>query len=81
MREERGVLARKKEELELQTNEKNLPFPEARERLMKRAREDKEEIQHLDQRTSDMKSRIESLKKQIREHDNDMMERKKSEED
>ena len=80
-REERAQLIRKKEELELQTNEKNLPFPEARERLMKRAREDKDEIQHLEQRTSDMKGRIESLKKQIREHEIDMLERKKNEAD
>ena len=75
------MLARKKEELELQTNEKNLPFPEARERLMKRAREDRDEIQHLEQRTSDMKSRSESLKKQIREHENDLLDRKKNEAD
>jgi len=33
LKEERTQLAKKKEDLELQTNEMNLPFGEARDRL------------------------------------------------
>jgi hypothetical protein len=33
LKEERTMLTKKKEDLELQTNEMNLPLPEARERL------------------------------------------------
>jgi hypothetical protein len=33
LKEERVSLVKKKEDLELQTNEMNLPLPEARERL------------------------------------------------
>jgi intraflagellar transport protein 74 len=36
LREEKTYLMKRKEDLELQTNEMNLPFPEARERLMNR---------------------------------------------
>jgi len=35
---------KKKEDLELQTNEMNLPFHEARERLMNRIKQDNAEI-------------------------------------
>ena len=36
LKEERTTLMKKKEDLELQTNEMNLPLPEARERLQNR---------------------------------------------
>ena len=36
LRDEKTQLLKRKEDLELQTNEMNLPFPEARERLMNR---------------------------------------------
>jgi intraflagellar transport protein 74 len=44
LREERISLIKKKEELELQSNESNLPFPEARERLLNRIKQDNAEI-------------------------------------
>lgn len=44
LREEKALLQKKKENLELQTNEMNLPFPEARERFMNRIKEDNAEI-------------------------------------
>jgi len=44
LKEERISLIKKKEELELQTNESNLPFPEARERLLTRIKQDNAEI-------------------------------------
>jgi len=40
LRDEKHHLQKRKEDLELQTNEMHLPFPEARERLMNRIKED-----------------------------------------
>jgi len=36
LREEKTALLKRKDDLELQSNELNLPFPEARERFMNR---------------------------------------------
>ncbi len=44
LRDEKSHLIKRKEDLELQTNEMNLPFPEARERLMNRIKQDNAEI-------------------------------------
>ena len=44
LKEERTTLTKKKEDLELQTNEMNLPLPEARERLQNRIKQDNAEI-------------------------------------
>jgi intraflagellar transport protein 74 len=44
LRDEKHHLSKRKEDLELQTNEMNLPFPEARERLMNRIKEDNAQI-------------------------------------
>lgn len=44
LREEKTQLTKRKENLELQTNEMNLPFPEARERLMNRIKSENQEI-------------------------------------
>lgn len=44
MKEEKTNLLKKKEDLELQTNEMNLPFAEARERLLNRIKQDNAEI-------------------------------------
>ena len=43
LKKEKVSLLSKKEELELQTNESNLPFPEARERLISRIKQDNAE--------------------------------------
>ena len=39
---------KKKEDLELQTNDLNLPLPEARERLQNRIKQDNVELKHLE---------------------------------
>jgi intraflagellar transport protein 74 len=44
LKEEKTQLLKRKEDLELQTNEMNLPFPEARERLLNRIKQDNAEI-------------------------------------
>jgi len=44
LRDEKTHLLKRKDDLELQTNEMNLPFPEARERLMNRIKQDNAEI-------------------------------------
>jgi len=44
LREEKTALVKRKEDLELQSNELNLPFPEARERFMNRIKQDNGEI-------------------------------------
>jgi len=44
LREEKAQLLKRKEDLELQSNELNLPFPEARERFMNRIKQDNAEI-------------------------------------
>lgn len=44
LKEERTVLLKKKDDLELQTNEMNLPFGEARERLQNRIKQDNAEL-------------------------------------
>lgn len=46
LRDERISLLKKKEELELQTNESNLPFAEARDKLRNRIKQDHSEILH-----------------------------------
>lgn len=53
MKEERASLLKKKEDLELQTNDLNLPFPEARERLQNRMKQDNAEIKQLDKQIDD----------------------------
>jgi hypothetical protein len=42
------MLLKKKDDLELQTNEMNLPFPEARERLLNRVKQDNTELKTIE---------------------------------
>ena len=46
---------KRKEDLELQTNEMNLPFPEARERLMNRIKQDNAEIKQQEKDIAEIK--------------------------
>jgi len=50
---------KKKEDLELQSNEMNLPFPEARERFMNRIKQDNAEIKQQEKEISDLRKIIE----------------------
>jgi hypothetical protein len=47
-------LIKKKEDLELQTNESNLPFPEARERLLNRIKQDNAEILQTEKKVTEL---------------------------
>ena len=76
MKEEKGSLLKKKEDLELQTNEMNLPFPEARERLLNRIKQDNAEIKQLEKDVGDVRRMIETYQKNIKEIESDLAEKK-----
>jgi intraflagellar transport protein 74 len=60
LKEERAALLKRKDDLELQTNEMNLPFPEARERLLNRIKQDNAEIKQLEKDVADVRKMIET---------------------
>ena len=70
-------LSKKKEDLELQTNEMNLPFPEARERLMNRIKQDNAEIKQQEKEISDVRRVIETYQRNIKDIENDLKDKKK----
>lgn len=67
LKEERAALGKRKEDLELQTNEMNLPFPEARERLLNRIKQDNAEIKQLEKDVGDVRKIIETYQRNIKE--------------
>ena len=67
LKEERNTLAKRKEDLELQTNEMNLPFPEARERLLQRIKQDNAEIKQAEKDVADIRRIIETYQRNIKE--------------
>jgi len=79
LKEERQVLVKKKEELELQSNELNLPFPEARERLLNRMKQDNAEVKQYERDILDMKKIIETYQRNIKEIEQDLQEKKSDE--
>jgi len=60
LREEKASLLKRKEELELQTNEMNLPFAEARERLLNRIKQDNAEIRQIEKDCQDTQRIVET---------------------
>jgi intraflagellar transport protein 74 len=60
LKEEKAALIKRKDDLELQTNEMNLPFPEARERLLNRIKQDNAEIKQLEKDVADVRKMIET---------------------
>lgn len=76
LKEERISLLKKKEELELQTNESNLPFAEAREKLRNRIKQDHSEILHSEKKITELKKIIETYQKNINELEADLSEQK-----
>jgi len=76
LKKERVTLVKKKEELELQTNESNLPLPEARERLINRIKEDNAEVLQHEREIVDLKKLIETYERNIRELEQDLQESK-----
>lgn len=57
----------KRKDLEIQLNEQNLSFPEARDRLLARIKEDNAFMQQTDKRIKDIRKIIESYEKRIKE--------------
>ena len=76
LRDERISYLKKKEELELQTNESNLPFGEARDRLRNRIKQDHSEILHCEKKINDLKKIVETYQKNINELEADLAEQK-----
>ena len=72
LREQRQNLLRRKEDLEVQTNEDNLSFPEARERLLARAKADGQIIKETETRIKDVEKAIANYKKQIQDLDSEL---------
>lgn len=69
LREQRLNLLRRKEDLEVQMNEDNLSFPEARERLLARAKADGQVIKDTENRIKEVEKAIANYKKQIQDLD------------
>ena len=63
---------KKKEDLELQTNEMNLPLPEARERLQNRIKQDNAEIKQMDKEVLDIKGMISTYHQNIMDSEQDL---------
>ena len=76
LKRERGNLLRKKEELELLNNESNLPFPEARERLINRIKQDNAEVIQVDKTIDELRKLIDTYQRNIEELETDLAENK-----
>ena len=72
LKEEKAALIKRKDDLELQTNEMNLPFPEARERLLNRIKQDNAEIKQLEKDVADVRKMIETYQRNIKEIEQDL---------
>lgn len=72
LRDEKTQLSKRKDDLELQTNEMNLPFPEARERLMNRIKEDNAEIKMQEKEITDCRKMVDTYGKSVRDIENDL---------
>lgn len=57
----------KRSDLELQLNESNLTFPEARDRLLAKIKEDNTFISNTDKRIKEIRRNIENYEKKMRE--------------
>jgi intraflagellar transport protein 74 len=79
LKEERTTLLKRKEDLELQTNELNLPFAEARERLLNRINQDNAEIKQVEKDVGDIRKIIDTYQRNIQEIQSDLQEKKSDE--
>lgn len=60
----------------MQTDELNLPFPEARERLMNRIKSENGEIKQLDKELTDARKMIDTYQRNIKEIEGDLKDKK-----
>jgi len=75
LKDERVILVKKKDDFELQTNEMNLPLPEARERLQNRIKEDNSELKVMDKELIEMRKIVDTYGKNVKEIVNDLKEK------
>eukprot|EP00828_Plagiopyla_frontata_P044816 TRINITY_DN7453_c0_g1_i11.p1 TRINITY_DN7453_c0_g1~~TRINITY_DN7453_c0_g1_i11.p1 ORF type:complete len:485 (-),score=112.97 TRINITY_DN7453_c0_g1_i11:23-1477(-) len=80
IREQTQLLERKKDDLEMQLNEANLPFPQARDRLQARIKEDKEQLGILDKRIKEIQRLCDNYEKQLKEMTQELESDQKGEE-
>ena len=71
----------KKSDLELQLNEANLSFPEARDRLLNRIKEDNAFITNTDKRIKEVRRNVDNYEKKIRELQQEAEDKKSQEQD
>jgi len=71
LKEQTVELERKKGDLEVQTNENNLSFPEARDRLLAKVKEDNSVIQNTEKRIREVRKMQDNYEKQIKEMSSD----------
>ena len=69
---------KKKDDLEIQTNDLNLPPQEARERLQNRIKKDNAELKQLEKEQLDMAKILDTYKQNIKEIDQDLKEKNTS---
>lgn len=81
LKEQLVELERKKEDLEVQLNEANLSFPEARDRLFARIKEDNAIIANNEKRVKEIRKNIDNYEKKLRELQDSNENQKKSEEE
>ena len=67
-------MLRRKEDLELQSNDLNLPLPEARERLQNRIKQDNAELKQMDKDAFELQKMVEIFQNNIKEIDQDLKE-------
>jgi len=67
LKDQTEELERKKGDLEVQTNENNLSFPEARDRLLAKVKEDNSVIQNTEKRIREVRKMQDNYEKQIKE--------------
>ena len=81
LKEQIVELERKKADYEIQLNEANLSFPEARDRLLARMKEDNNFIVTNEKRVKEIKKNIDNYEKKLRELGEDSENKKKGEEE
>ena len=74
LKEEKAQLLKRKEDLELQSNDLNLPLPEARQRLQDRIKQDNAEIKVLEKEAFEMQKVVGSYQNNIKEIETDLKE-------
>ncbi|CAD8054404.1 unnamed protein product [Paramecium sonneborni] len=81
LKEQINEMESKKNDLEVQLNEANLTFPEARDRLLNKIKDDNAFIQNSEKRVRDIRRNIENYEKRLRELQTELEDKKSQEQD